>query len=306
MKTIYLKTIGQRKLSKIDKEAKGCWIDIQNPSNDDILLISHKFNLETDAIEDILDRNEIPKIEKLNKALLIILKVPSTELKKEGLDNLSILIDDENFISISSAINPLINNVLGKFKDLHTTQRSKLVFFLLQEIANEYLQSIETIRRKIETLKKNIETISDYRIMQLVKYEETLNNFNLALQPTKYILNKIKTGKYISLYKNDEEILQDMYEDFNQAAEVCLLNLKSIVTLRDSYKILMDLNLNKTIKLLTSVTVILTIPTIITSMFGMNVDLPVASSIEGFYAILAIISVSLVALVMLFIWKKWL
>lgn len=306
MKRTYYRTIGQSKLTIINKKAKGSWIDIQNPTSDEIKSIAEQFNLDSEDLEDILDSNEIPKVERIGDTLLVILKVPNSDNNKESLDNFSVLINDDCILTISAQKNLVIDKILLKPKKIFTSQRSKLFLLLLQGLAYEYLIDIEKIRRKIESLKRNIDNINDTQIIQMVKFEESLNNYNLALQPTKYILSKIKAGKMISVYANDEDMLQDMYEDFNQAAEICLLNLKSIVTLRDSYKILMDLSLNKTIKLLTSVTVILTIPTIVSGLFGMNVELPVAGGLDGFYTILAITAVGIVGLVLIFIWKKWL
>jgi magnesium transporter len=306
MKNIYYKTIGTTKLSKINKFAKGCWIDIQNPLKADLDFIQDKFGIESEIIEDILDTNEIPKVEKLDENLMVILKMPVVKNERSQLVNFTIIISPTAIITISLDSNPIIDRVIKSSNNIFTSQRSKLFIKLLQELASQYQKDIEKIRREIEIQKKRIEKLNDKQVKELILHEEALNSYNLALQPTKYIINKILKGKLLSIYSSDEEMLNDMYEDFNQAAELCLLNLKSIVTLRDSYKILIDLALNKTIKFLTSITIILTIPTIISSIFGMNVEFAFLSSMNQFEYIMQLILLSVLLTTGIFYYKKWL
>jgi len=306
MKNIYYKTIGKTKLSKIKRFAKGCWIDIQNPLKADLDLIQDKFGIDPEIIEDILDTNEIPKVEKLDDNLMVILKMPIIENNRSQLVNFTIILSQTALITISLDSNPLIERVIKTSSNIFTSQRSKLFIKLLQELASQYQKDIEKIRREIEIQKKRIEKLNDKQVKELILHEEALNSYNLALQPTKYIINKILKGKLLSIYPSDEEMLNDMYEDFNQAAELCLLNLKSIVTLRDSYKILIDLSLNKTIRFLTSVTIILTIPTIISSIFGMNVEFPFLNGTDPFNTIMQIILFAIILTSSIFYYKKWL
>ena len=306
MKNIYYKTIGTTKLSKINKFAKGCWIDIQNPLKADLDLIQEKFGIESEIIEDILDTNEIPKVEKIDENLMVILKMPIVKNNRSELVNFTVIISPAAIITISLDSNPTIDRVIKSSSNIFTSQRSKLFIKLLQELAILYLKDIERIRREIELQKKRIEKLNDKQVKELILHEEALNSYNLALQPTKYIINKILKGKFLSIYSSDEEMLNDMYEDFNQAAELCLLNLKSIVTLRDSYKILIDLSLNKTIRFLTSITIILTIPTIISSIFGMNVEFSFLNGAGSFDSIMQLILFSIVLTTGIFYYKKWL
>ena len=306
MNKIYYKTKDQSKLNTINRFAQGCWIDIVNPDVEDFKLLSEKLSLQPSIIEDILDANEIPKVEKIDENLLVILKIPNTKNKHKVLGNFATIINPLCIVTISSSENPVITKVVGDFKDLTTSEKPKLFFNFLDTLSIYYRNNIEKIVRDIESQKKSLDQVSDTKIMQLVMHEEQLNYYNLAVQPTKYIINKILKGKTLPIFEEDEEALQDIYEEFNQLAEICIINLKGIVTLRDSYKIVMDLNLNKTIKILTSLTIIITIPTIIGSIFGMNVSFPMPTDVNGFYLILISIFVLILFVVGIFYWKKWL
>jgi len=306
MNKIFYKTSDQPTLNTINRFVKGCWIDIVNPDVEDFKLLSEKLNLQPSVIEDILDANEIPKVEKIDENLLIILKIPTTKNKNKVLGNFATIINPLCIVTISSSENPVIIKVVNNFKDLNTNNKSKLFFNLLDTLSIYYRNNIERIVRDIESQKKSLDQVNDSKITQLVMHEEQLNYYNLAVQPTKYIINKILKGKTLPIFEEDEEDLQDIYEEFNQLAEICILNLKGIVTLRDSYKILMDLNLNKTIKILTSLTIIITIPTIVGSIFGMNVVFPMAMDTNGFYIIMFSIIAIISFVIGVFYWKKWL
>lgn len=306
MNKIYFKNASQTKLNTINRFAKDCWIDIVKPDVEDFKILSEKLNLQPSVIEDILDANEIPKVEKIDDNVLIILKIPTSQKRNKILGNFAIIINPICITTISSTENQVITNVVNEFKGLHTSQSPKLFFRLLDTLSIYYRNNIEKIVREIELQKKSLDQVNDKKITQLVLHEEQLNYYNLAVQPTKYIINKILKGKTLPLFEEDEEDLQDIYEEFNQLAEICILNLKGIVTLRDSYKILMDLNLNKTIKILTSLTIIITIPTIVGSIFGMNVDFPMSMDTSGFYIIMFSILALIGAVIGVFYWKKWL
>lgn len=306
MNKIYFKSPSQSNLNTINRFVKDCWIDIVKPDVEDFKILSEKLDLQPSVIEDILDANEIPKVEKIDDNVLIILKIPTTQKGNKILSNFAIIINPISITTISSSENQVITKVVNHFDRLHTSQRPKLFFNLLDTLSIYYRNNIEKIVREIELQKKSLDQVNDKKIMQLVLHEEQLNYYNLAVQPTKYIINKILKGKILPLFDEDEEDLQDIFEEFNQLAEICILNLKGIVTLRDSYKILMDLNLNKTIKILTSLTIIITIPTIVGSIFGMNVEFPLLMDTSGFYLIIFLIIALISVVIGIFYWKKWL
>ena len=143
-------------------------------------------------------------------------------------------------------------------------------------------------------------------ITNLTINEEILNQYLSSLVPIRTVLESITSGRYTLLYEKDQDLLEDLLNASIQSEDLCSINLRSIRSLRDSYQIIFTNQLNKTIKLLTALTIILSIPTMIASLYGMNVDLPLAQQPHAFSIIVVLITLlSLVSLV-IFQRKKWL
>jgi len=304
----YLKKISDKEISKPKTFIKNCWVDVQNARMDDLIEVVKLMGIDIADIDDALDVNEIPRIEKIDDTNIMFFKMPVVVKDEIQLSNLTIILNKENLVTISTGDNPISDSLLDKNckSNFYTSQKSQLLILMLTMLAESYLKNIEKIRRKLHLNTVALERVEDLKINELVKYEEHLNYLNLALQPTKYVVQKLMTGKFIEIFEEDEAMIKDMFDSINQAAEINMVNLRSIVTLRDSYKILLDIRLNKTIKILTSITIIMTIPTIISGIFGMNVAVP-GQDVEGsFLAIIILVGVSSLIALVIFYFKKWL
>jgi magnesium transporter len=143
-------------------------------------------------------------------------------------------------------------------------------------------------------------------IASLTRNEEILNQYLATLEPTRGVLEGITTGKYITLHEKETQQLEDLLNTIKQSETLCSIAVKAIRSLRDSYNILFTNNLHKTIKLLTSLTIIFNIPTMIASIYGMNIELPLMKNAHAFSLILSIITVFSVAALILFRRKRWL
>jgi magnesium transporter len=137
--------------------------------------------------------------------------------------------------------------------------------------------------------KGELKKVKGLDIIKLIEGEEILNQYISALTPMKIAIEAISKGGYIHLYEKDNDLLEDMSIAIRQSVDNCTVSVKSIKNLRDSYQAIFTNNLNNNIRLLTSLTVILTIPTIVGSLFGMNIPLPFAESESAFvFIVLAI------------------
>lgn len=132
-------------------------------------------------------------------------------------------------------------------------------------------------------------------ILRLVEREEVLNNFLSSLTPTINTIKKLLQANYIDLYQQDKELIDDLLIDGGQVKELCVTNLKTIRNIRDGYTTIMQIRLNQIMKILTYITAIFTIPMVIASIYGMNMDVPLARHPQAFL-ILSVFTVFLVAL----------
>lgn len=143
-------------------------------------------------------------------------------------------------------------------------------------------------------------------ITTLTKNEENLNQYLSSLMPIRNVLEGITSGKFIHLQEKEKELMEDLLNSVKQSEELCSIVLKSIRSLRDSYQIIFANNLHKTIKLLTALTIILNIPTMIASIYGMNVNLPLAKSSSAFALVMSVTVIMSIIAFWIFRRKKWL
>lgn len=166
----------------------------------------------------------------------------------------------------------------------------------------EFNGKIRRARYQVLSAEKEMISVESEDITALTKNEEVLNQYLSSLAPTRNVLEGISTGHYASLYEQEKELIEDCVNSIKQSEELCSIVLKSIRSLRDSYQIIFTNNLHKTIKLLTSLTIILSIPTMIASVYGMNVDLPLAKNTFAFGIVMGL--TAMMSIIGLWIFKK--
>jgi magnesium transporter len=303
---IYFKSIRDEEFKKIEDFKIGSWINIKEATMDDLAKINEITGIEINDILDSLDKYEIPRIEHINSNIIIYAR-HSSDLE-EGLHTttLTILLTKNHIITVSPQNSKIINNLVASKTNLATTQKSKLLLYILLKITQDFTTKIKQVRNAVIEQEYKPKSITNKSIVVLTKNEEILNQYLSSLVPIKNLLEAIISGRYINLYEKDYDLLQDLMIGIKQSEDICSVSVKSIRSLRDAYQILFTNDVNKTIKLLTAITIIFTIPTIIASIYGMNVKLPLE---QNPYAFLIIINITiLISLISVFIFakKRWL
>jgi len=294
MKEIFFKDIKKEQLEKIDSLRDGCWINIENAAVEDLEYVAEITKLHFADIEDALDLYELPRVEREDDNVILFIR-DAQEQDREDIYTtpLTIIISKKYIITISPVKNKTIRSIIDGNLSFSTTQKSKFLIHLLLLISKNFTKGIKNIKNNVLNQKKELKKIKGLDIIKLIESEEILNQYISALAPMKIAIEAIAKGGYIHLYSFDDDLLEDMNIAIRQLVDNCTISVKSIKNLRDSYQAIFTNNLNNTIRLLTSLTVILTVPTVIASLFGMNVRLPFADSSLGFvYVILLIVFVS--------------
>ena len=191
--------------------------------------------------------------------------------------------------------------ILKKFKQ---GKREDLIP-LLQAI-HDFTLKIKKAKYSLIEQEKNITSIDSQTILMITKNEGKLNQYLSSLVPMGTLLKAITRGRLVALYEKDQDLLEDLLLAINQSEDLCMVNIKSIRSLRETYQSLFTNDTNKTIKLLTAITIIFTIPTIISSIYGMNVALPFATKSHAFILIMLITFVLCIFSLWIFFRKKWL
>lgn len=304
----YYKTAKDENFLSLSASQEGCWINCEEATPDDIDQICQLTGLEHADLHDSLDRYEIPRIEKVEHHILLFSRHPTELDIAVGLytATLTIVISAHYFITISPQKNPLIRSFVSKQSKLSTLQRSKLLIHLLTRISQEFTSHIRRVRHNVLHQEKEMINVESDDITTLTRNEEILNQYLSTLEPTLEVLDLITTGAYTPLFETEQELLIDLLNTMKQSENLCAIAVKSIRSLRDSYNIIFTNNLHKTIKLLTSLTIIFNIPTMIASIYGMNIEIPYSKATHAFLLIMSIIVALSVAALLLFRRKRWL
>ena len=298
---IFKNTTQQKKLAKIDGFARMSWINILSPTEEEKLKICELLNMPSEVLEDSLDEYELPRVKSQDGNLIIILRAAIEEKGAYRTTPLTIIINESHIVTISlSEIGFISDFIKGRF-DIITTQQSNFFIRTCHRLVESYQIYITAISRGVSQKKSNLKNINKNDILFLVETEEFLNMLNSSLVPTINVVNKILNYSYIHLYRNDKELISDLLVDGQQVAELSNTTLRTIRNIRDGYTTVMSINLNQIIEILTYITAIFTIPMIMFSAYGMNIDLPFSNHAYAFL-IVAFITASLMAIaVVLFI-----
>ncbi|HSW72829.1 MAG TPA: magnesium transporter CorA family protein [Chlamydiales bacterium] len=306
MLEIYFKALRDPEFKKIDQFQPGSWINVEDASIVDLDKIMEITKIDFADLKDSLDKYEIPRVEIQGENILIFTRHPAEYEAGLYTLTLTILITPQYFITISPNMSQVIHTIRKGGLKIASNQRSKLLFHILLRITQEYNNKIKTVRASVLEQEKQISGVDSESIVTLTKSEEILNQYLTSLVPTRNLLGAIASGRFIHLYEKDIDILQDLMIAIQQSEDLCDVNIKSIKSLRDSYQIIFTNDLNKTIKRLTAIMIIFTIPMVIASLYGMNVSLPLSKNPFAFIIILNIILVAMFSFVILFLKKKWL
>ncbi len=276
----------------------GSWISVENPTEKELIDLAAKLKLEEDILLDALDPFEVPRIEKEGAITYVFARFAHKQEDKITTSPLLIVISANFLITISIKALPFLDKFINGKVDFFTTQRTKLLLLLFVEMHKDYQRLINAIHKNIRNISSDLEQIDNKDIGTFVKFETLFNDFLFGLEPMSLALKKFVSGKFIKLYDEDEDLIEDLLVDNEQLIRLCKTNQKGIFNIRESHYSVLSNNLNKTMKLLTSVTVILTIPTMVFSLYGMNVGLPLQDHPLAFMFIVAgtlVVSFSLLA-----------
>jgi len=308
---IYQKTLKDVRMRTLKQIKVGSWIYVTDPTEEEIKQVTEELKLEEDLIRDSLDPFEVPRLEIKKEVVYIFTRFPHNDGKETLTAPILIAVGPDFVITISQKEPVFLEKFIqqarkGITKDFSTTQKTKLVLLILREINNYYNNFLTKIHKQVKSAQVRLEHITNKNIIQLVGFEGTLNDFLNALQPTNEILQALLSGRILSLYEKDKDLTEDLLLSNGQLIGSCKSRLKMMTNIRETYSTIMTNDLNQVIRLLTVITVLFTIPTMISSFYGMNIPLPFANSPLAFVGI--IITTVIVSIVLLYIFykNKWL
>jgi magnesium transporter len=303
---IYHKSITDEKLVRTERFVPGSWIFVEKPDEEELHRLADTFDLDDGLLKDGVDQYEVPRMEVDGEAIYVYTRVPHQEGGVVTTTPVLVILAPDLFMTVSAAPLPLLRKIVEKSGEVHSTQKITMLIKVFSEMVSSYNGVLTDIRKRVRGASSSIENISNKEIAQFVSFENVMNDFLSALIPTGSIISNLLSGKFFDLREEDHELVEDLFLGIGQLIELSKSTLKTTVNIREAYSTIMTNNLNRVIKILTVLTIVLTIPMMISGFFGMNVAIPFSDSPYGFWVIFTI-SIAISASLFYFLNKnKWL
>ena len=308
MLSIYNTDLKTNKFEKIKEFRPGSWINLVNPTADEIKEVCSNLKIEDEFIKYPLDYEEQARIDIEDDMTLFVIDVPVIEETKEGKAYSTmplglIVVRDEFFISVSLKKNRIIEAFeKGRVKEMYTYKKTRFLIQILYLNASYYLNDLKRINKEAENTVNGLkQSMKNQDLIQLLNLENSLVYITTSLKANEMVMEKTARGKILKSYEEDDEILEDAIIENRQAIEMSKVYSEVLNGTMDAYASIISNNLNVVMKFLASITIVLSLPTLIASIWGMNVPLPFATNPYGFVIVCGI---SVLLSILAFIWLK--
>ncbi len=271
-------------LSKVESQQPGGWIQVINPDKAEIEQLIARFSLESDFVYAALDEEESSRIEIEDGNVLMIIDTPVTERKDDGSLSyytlpLGIIIVPDQVITISLRPNLIMEEFAqGMVKSTQTNLKTQFVLRIMLRVAVRYLQFLKQIDKMSGGIEKKLRrSLKNKELIQLLELRKSLVYFSTSLKANIATIEKLTRGRYVKLYEEDQDLLEDVLIEIRQALEMSSTYLNILSGTMDAFASLISNNLNVVMKVLAAITIVFSVPNIITGIYGMNVQgLPLA------------------------------
>lgn len=306
MITIYYSRARERGLQKIEIPRPGCWIVAEEPSRDELDILT-EYGLNRDLLDDALDIYEAPRVEINEGVTYLFARYCYPDRKEVATEPLLLAFTPDYLFTIGRIESKILDHLTHDRVEFVTTQKTKTVLQILNGINKSYEQQLTRVSKKILQERGKLRTSSLVRreFLGLIELEEDLNEFLSALQPQSLLFRSLLSGKYLRLYEEDRDMVEDIERSTGELIEQARNQLRTVSNMRQAYDVIATTNLNDTVKNLTSITIFLAIFTVIGGFWGMNVNVPFHDSVYGFPIVVGISMALVILALYIFRRKKW-
>ena len=307
MTTRYFRTLKDAELKVVSETRSGVWIHCVAPGEVELTELFAELSLDEALIEDALDFYEVPRFERSGGVTYFFTRYPFADQKEDTeTAPLMICVGESFVLTVAQRAVPQLKPLLEGKIIVHTTQKTKLFIQILQEIVDSFEKELVKLRRAVHRDRAKLRRIGSREIERFVTYEHKLNDMIAAVLPTNSALMQVTKTRALPFYSQDDELMEDLTIDNAQLVDSARSVLKTIQNVRSAAEAILQNTLNNRIKTLTVLTILLTIPTIISSLYGMNVPLPGMDQPWAFVAVLGVIALVVGAVLAVFRKYDWL
>lgn len=295
------------KLQENDQFSEGCWAALTKPTNEELQQVVQETGIDIDDLRAPLDDEERSRIEQEDDYVVVLVDIPSLDEKDRYVTiPLGIYMTKQLIVTVCLEETPVLKAFMNnRVKEFFTFKRTRFVFQILYRNATSYLRYLRIIDRKSEQIEEKLHiSQKNKELIELLELEKSLVYFTTSLRSNETVLEKLLRTEKVKKYPEDEELLEDVIVENKQAIEMANIYSGILSGMMDAFASVISNNLNVVMKFLSTVTIVMSIPTMIASFYGMNFDnIPLGHSPYGFFIITACTLV-ITSLVVLFFKKK--
>ena len=297
-------------LKKIASLEPGCWVNIIAPSQEELLLISKKTGVPLEFLRAPLDDEETSRIEIEGDFILIIVDIPFTEMEDNSLTYdtypLAIIHTKNELITVCLKNSKVLTDFSSnKVRNFYSFKKSRFILQILNRVSTYYLLYLRQIDKKSIMIEKRLhKSMKNRELVQLHSLSKSLVYFSTSLKSNEITLEKMLKLDVIQRYEEDKDVLEDVIIENKQAIEMTYIYSNILGSTMDFFASVISNNLNIVMKVLASVTILMSTLTVISGIYGMNFDyLPLLHHPYGFHIIMTL-SVILCGVIAFILYKK--
>jgi magnesium transporter len=299
-------------LEDVDRVTKECWIEVTDPSEEEAQRLAREVGVPLDFLAHALDKHQTPLVERSNGAVLILVRIARFQGADAAIPYvtvpMSLILTGENLLTVCRHDHGLLDHLPHEHQvDLSTAHLTRLALHLLWSVANTYIRHLNAVTEIVESLEDRLVRSSENReVLELLRYQKSLVHFTIALRENEPLLDRLRGAEFLKLEQKDKELLDDVFTENHQAIALSEIVSGILSQMMDAFASIISNNLNIIMKFLAAITVILIVPTIVGTLYGMNVPLPASNHPAAFLVVtgVSILSSAIVAWVF---WKRgWL
>lgn len=301
------------KTVEIEKPENGTWVNLMPPfKEEEFQQLSKSLAIPVEFLRDSLDIDERPRFEAEDEVRFIVMKTPAENNSFNDSDAfyitipICIILTPYQIITVNSFDNDAIKKFLNTFQKRNPDKRNMMVLKVFEKIVQNFMDFLKEINNRRNTYEQKLyDSNRNEELFNLMRIQKSLLYFVTALRGNELLMMKLERTNFLGLDDDEREILNDLIVETSQALEMANIYNNILSSTLDAFASIISNNLNNVMKRLTSITIILSLPALVTSIYGMNVEIPYAHTTHAFYIPVVLSLVVSVIIAGYFMKKKW-
>ncbi|HXB06045.1 MAG TPA: magnesium transporter CorA family protein [Puia sp.] len=308
----YFKNVNHQTV-EVDHAENGAWVNILPPlKQQEFTGLAEELDIPLDFLTDSLDIDERARFDDKDNVRLIVIKTPTENNSFNESDAyyitipICIILTHNHIVTVNSFENGAIKKFLNTFQNRHPDKRNMMVLKVFEKITQTYMEFLKEINQRRNLMEQKLYASNrNEELLELMKIQKSMVYFVTALRSNEMLLLKLARTNFLGLTEEEKEFLDDLAVDMSQALEMANIYTNILSSTLDAFASIINNNMNNVLKRLTSITIILSLPALVTGIYGMNVPIPYADSHYAFYIpILLSVGISII-ISWYFMKKKW-